>query len=421
MSDPTLAARYASGRVARGGLRSAGLAGLSVGLLAGVPLLRSLTGIGTVAYAIPLGAFLCATLLRGAVSGRITATPVVLFYVLLTTSFVTWMGASALWALPDLDVMDDVVVLGALLVFAGLAASALDEEAVEAGIYAVLAAALLGAAYVFGSYIAAGSLRGYGALQGQYLPVAQLVGLGTVLAVLRAVTTIELERRLNTVAALFLLGGLALSLARGALLSALLLSLAGAVYASWLQGSERRSFQAWLRHSAARLALASSVVGAIGLAIGSALSVERTRLRLLRLFSGGELSQGGRGQMWGTAWDNIARAPFFGHGLGTSGVMSGRTEDLYPHNWALQVWLDGGVVGLLLTLALIALPLIAVLPALRRGSRSASPASRWLPVCGAYSFLVLEYTKSFNFYTARMLLVLGVLLLYAARAPRPAR
>jgi len=389
-----------------------------MGVLCGVPLVGSLIGVGPIAYLLPLGVFLVAVFLRVVASGRPTASPEVAVYAGVVVVFLAWMSATALWAIPGLNPDDDLQLLAALVAFVVVAAFALDEDAIETGIYAMLVAAVLAAGYVFWSYISQGTLRGYGALQGQYLLVAQLVGLGTVLSVLRALTTQGIERRFNVVCAVVLLAGLGLSLARGALLSAMGLSVMGAFYANVLERGSRKSFQAWLRRFAARAMLFVSVLGAVGIAVGSALRVERTRLRLIRLVSGGELSEGERIQMWRRAWENISTAPVFGHGLGSSGVMSGRGPDLYPHNWVLQVWLDGGMLGLVLCLTALAIPILFAVP-LGRG-RPRSAVARWLPLGGAYAFLVLEYSKSSDFYTARLLLVIGAAWIYSVRPPRSA-
>ncbi len=62
----------------------------------------------------------------------------------------------------------------------------------------------------------------------------------------------------------------------------------------------------------------------------------------------------GRGDVWAQAWDGFMSAPLFG-----VGVMNYRNLpdaiDLHPHNWLLQMLLEGGVVGLALFLVLVGL------------------------------------------------------------------
>jgi O-antigen ligase len=98
--------------------------------------------------------------------------------------------------------------------------------------------------------------------------------------------------------------------------------------------------------------------------------------------------------------------------------MSGAGEDDYPHNWLLQVWLDGGVVAAVLCLATLAIA-PAVIVRLGRRARLVRRVV-WLPLLGAYIFLLLEFAKSSDFYAERGLFALAVLAVYASRSPADA-
>jgi hypothetical protein len=71
----------------------------------------------------------------------------------------------------------------------------------------------------------------------------------------------------------------------------------------------------------------------------------------------------------------------------------------------LQAWLDGGVVAVLLLFGLVLFPFALVVWHLSAGRLQ---SNAWIPGLGLFLFLVLEYSKSINFYAARLLLVLGI-------------
>ncbi|MGD8495010.1 MAG: O-antigen ligase family protein [Gemmatimonadales bacterium] len=397
---------------------ASGLAGLSIGTLVAIPLLGAVTGVGAVLYVIPLGGLVAATLLRAARARQLVIVRSGLLYLELLALFVFWMGISALWTIPTVDAGDELILLASLLTITGATFLGLQEGAVESALRWMVIVALAVAVYVFRIYLSQGALGGYGALGDTYLIVAQAIGVGTVLALVAAITRRGRDRWLAAGAAVVLVPALAMSLARGALLSTILVTLAATVYWNVVNPGSRRSFRQWLHAQGARAALLGVAVGIAGVAIGSALQVERTRARLERLFSGREFTEGPRVQLWRAAWKSISDRPFTGHGLGSSGLMSGTTENLYPHNLALQVWLDGGLPGLFICLAVLALPIVYALRQSRR--RPAPSPSRWLPFAAAYVFLLLDYSKSSNFYSARLVFVVGALLILAVRLPRSA-
>jgi O-antigen ligase len=393
------------------------LAGSSLGLLIATPLVGYFTGLGPEIYVVPLAVLVLAAALGAIEPNGLGIPPAAGLYLGLFTSFISWMGLASVWSIPGITSSDDLTLLAAMLSITVASAIAFDESAVEVAILSALTAAVCVAGYVFWVYWSEGSLSGYGAISEIYLLVAQITGLGAVLAVVRALTQTGRRRLAAVVLALVLLLALALSLARGALFAAVLVILAAAGYwnLNLRARRRRRSFKGWLHDELKKLGLVASVLGGVGLTLGSALQVERTRLRVERLLSGRELAEGGRGKLWREAWEAIANAPFFGYGLGSSGVMSGTTEQLYPHNWALQVWLDGGLIGLMLCVATLSLPIVYVMAQSRRPAEK-QLVTRWLPLLAVYIFLLLEYSKSSDFYSARLVFVIGLTLIYAARS-----
>lgn len=85
--------------------------------------------------------------------------------------------------------------------------------------------------------------------------------------------------------------------------------------------------------------------------------------------------------------------------------MAGAYEGYYPHNLFLQAWLDGGIVAFLLLFGLVLFPFLLALWHLFAGHLQ---SNAWIPGLGLFLFLVLEYSKSINFYSGRLLFVMGI-------------
>jgi O-antigen ligase len=73
------------------------------------------------------------------------------------------------------------------------------------------------------------------------------------------------------------------------------------------------------------------------------------------LGSGSGLSSNGRFELWKQAWHVFERHPLFGIGTGGFGAL--QPDELYPHNLFLEVSAELGIVGLLLTVGILALGL----------------------------------------------------------------
>lgn len=387
------------------------IAGTALGILAIIPFIGVVTGVTTVLYAVP-AALLGLLLALGMASHRVALSVTMAQFVACVFLFVGWMLLSALWSTsPGVDTRDELYRLLTLLLFVVLGAFVLSRQATESAGTSLIVASLLVAGFVFRGYLQTGSTRGFAELSEFYLVIATIVGVGYVVAVLRALA--GRQRMVAGPAAVILAAALAMSLARGALISSMLITVLGGAYCAWKHRAPYRSFSNWIAGQGRRLGLLGGIVTIIGLAMFSALQVERTRLRLLRMVSGEEFTEGPRAQLWRQAAASIADAPILGYGLGSSGRMAGATADSYVHNWLLQVWLDAGIIGVLLCLAAIAFPVVVGL----RSRRSELATGQWLPLLGAYVFMLLEYAKSSDFYTARVLFILGVLLVSLGSSP----
>jgi O-antigen ligase len=147
-----------------------------------------------------------------------------------------------------------------------------------------------------------------------------------------------------------------------------------------------------------------------GLMMWGALRVERTQSRLIRMVDVvRELEAGGRGELMANAWHHIREKPLIGYGLGSHGLKSGSREDTHPHNMFLQIWLDAGIVAVISLAIIIVWPLMKAIFVLW----SNPPNHILLSIAGIYSFLVLEHSKSGDFYLGRDLFLIALLLLVA--------
>lgn len=376
----------------------------SIAILGGLFVVRAFLGVGVFVYGIPTA------ILAGVAAIRITKYKQriprpVSFYFSGWMLFIGWLLLSTLWRIEGIGSQQEFTLLVVMLAVGLAVLFSLSSRAVQRLVPALYVIGFGVAVFVFVRYAQAGSLRGYGDVLGDhYLVVARILGLGTVAASLKLLTSGKRPLYLWVIA-LGTLIALAMSLARGALLSTLGILLLAGLFLSVRMEIRRESIWAWLWSRMKKAALGAGVFVLIGGIVWVALQVERTARRLRRMFYGNELEAGGRGALWFTSLENITEAPILGYGLGSSGVMAGAYEGYYPHNLFLQAWLDGGIVAFLLLFGLVLFPFLLALWHLFAGRLQ---SNAWIPTLGLFLFLVLEYSKSINFYSGRLLLVMGI-------------
>lgn len=384
----------------------------AVASFAALLVLRTYVGVGVLAYAIPLIVLVISAGVR-LTKGKQSIPRPVSFYVAGWAVFVGWLMVSSLWRIRGIDIQQEVILLCGMLATAVAALLALSSRTVKRIVPAFWVVSLPVAVFIFVQYAQIGSLRGYGkVLGGSYLVPARVLGLGAVSSGLSLLTSRSRSLFL-WIAFPTLLVALAMSLARGALISTLGILLLVAIFLSVRLPTSRSTIWMWLASRMKKFSLSFGIIATVGLTVLLAFQVERTAVRLRRMFFsfGQELESGGRGALWATALENIMEAPLMGFGLGSSGVMAGAHEAYYPHNLFLQAWLDGGVIAFLLLFVLIAFPFLLCLWYSMRGEVR---STLWVPHLGLFAFLVLEYLKSTNFYTGRLLIVVGVVAVWAA-------
>lgn len=243
-------------------------------------------------------------------------------------------------------------------------------------------------------------------IHANYLVVSSALGISALVSFCSLVYERRLSLRLIAIL-VFLMSiiGLGGSLARGALVSTFVIitTLLFFIKANQLGADSHRSiyFDKYFvsRRWISFVRLVSIFVLAGGLAV--ALATERTRSRFMRLFSGTELEQGGRGELWSTTISEIERQPFWGHGVGSSPRLLSETVSSYPHNFLLQSYLEIGLVGFLFFVIFCLSCWIFFLV------KEKDPARIF--VFSLFSFVFMEYMKSFDLWTARNFFIFGCL------------
>jgi O-antigen ligase len=145
------------------------------------------------------------------------------------------------------------------------------------------------------------------------------------------------------------------------------------------------------------LAVAIVAVGIVELTDFGADAAEMFRHRVLRL-GVEDRYDSGRTDVYARAWELGRESPLFGIGLAGFGVIG---NHIYPHNLFLEVFCEGGLVGLLLLMLVLGPPLAAAV------RRRPGPAPRDY---GAFVLVLFSAQFSGDLYDSRTVFVFGALL-----------
>lgn len=261
--------------------------------------------------------------------------------------------------------------------------------------------------YVVHMYIYAGDLGGYAIpLLDYYLPISRLIAVAAVGCIAWWLTTSE-SKVAKGFSSVFLLAALALSLGRGALLSAVVISFLVGLYVLVTKPARKQSVEIFMRDFMTRVAKVGLVTLLPALTFYLALNVERTAQRFERMLTGGDGMLDTRRPIWEKAAEAIADSPIVGYGLSSSGNI---VQHAHTHNMFMQVWIDGGVISVLLLAFIVATPFSLYL--YRYGFRWCS-SSKAIPALAMFLFLVMEYSKSMNIYRGRALFLIGLIAVWA--------
>jgi O-antigen ligase len=143
------------------------------------------------------------------------------------------------------------------------------------------------------------------------------------------------------------------------------------------------------------------LVGLVGLLVAGTLSLTDSIYYESVLYRFGSIgaedeSMGARYQMWQTSLDFIQGHPFLGGGINSAGTILFGDEDgflRHPHNYLLEVWLEGGILLLVLAGSITYFGLRRAIPML--GREGASFAVLFL-------FVLLNMLKSQTVADARL-------------------
>lgn len=379
--------------------------GMFVGLLLSsftiLPAYRAAFKLPEIAYAIILGILITYIIMVKPRKPVYFAGETIIFVVALA-GFIAWMLSTGFWTITPSAAASDAVLLSYMLLVLICFPFVCTPSATRWCLNFIVLAGIPVAIVVFSSYLEAGSLRGWGLLEGFYLSASRILGISAVASVLRVIIA---PRQLWIAVSIILLSALALGQGRWALLTAVGVILLFGLFTPFVrQGIRDRVGDPSLKKfSPIRIGWMAAL--ASGLTLFLALQVDRTAARLRRLFFDFQRElEVGRGEMWRTAWSNIDSAPFFGHGLGSNGIMSGVAEGAYPHNFLLQTWLDGGAIAIVILTFTLIIPYVVFWCYRNRWSALSS-----IPWLGLYTYFILQYLVSYNFYTARSIAIFGLI------------
>ncbi len=380
----------------------------AVTLLTISPYLRAFFGFSEATYLLPLGMMALATLFRMRnVSVRLSRAA--LIQVLLFLSLAAWLLISINWTSAVGGSYEYAFHLLGLTVLSALLLGSITARSTGLIVRYLAVAGFLCALHVVGGHLAAGDFSGRSpVVRASYLVTSFLMGVGSISAL--AVALDAPRRRLFWgFIALTNYLALGLSMGRGALLFGILSGvLVGALQIYRVRSNRSRAFQPrtvrWKT-----LGLALLFVTALGTSMFAALNVGMTQSRLTRLFSGDEFQTTQRIGYWTDALNAFLHDPIAGQGLGSSTLAPERSSQAYPHNFILQVAVDGGLVGLFFLFGFIAVPVGAFFErAILRRKVSLLQAGT-TGMLGVFVFCLLEFSKSYDFYTARPLVMFAML------------
>jgi hypothetical protein len=239
------------------------LAGLAVTGLVLVPPLRALLGLPGVTYAVFIGLLIALASVRLLRPRLLLFDRAMLLYLGLVLSLAGILLFSASWTIArEQHVIDAVLIAGLLasVVSASLVANVHTASVVE---WAIPVAGLALGAIVFIQYLTAGSLFGYDVgLIEYYLTISTPLALGAVLGLTRAAT--RPPRLLAGAVGLFSMAALGLSLSRGSLLAAMLITAIFSMLAIYSGPISRDRLDTLLKSALQRMAAGALVLAALG-------------------------------------------------------------------------------------------------------------------------------------------------------------
>ncbi len=383
------------------------MAAIGGGLLIGVPILRGLYEVS--AYYYFVGALLIiipASFRLASRYGPKVHAPirwcVGIFYI-----FYMWMLLSRIWQINGLNYNEDIVLLTSLLSIVLFGSVAFTKNARIGIILIASLIALIVSVGLWERYIRHGKLniQSLGVYFEYRLPIAKVIGVGAVSATLKSIAD-DLNKWWG-MAGILSFTGVALSASVGIIVFSTLTTFIFSLIFVVKTTNIKRDVSGFGEVSYGKIvAIVAIAIFAMYWLIFNIGDVGGAANRLMRVVELKSLGAEGRISRWRISWKNIVSAPVIGYGLGSNGIMSGTGSEGYPHNAFLQVWLDGGIIGLSIFLSLMAAPYIFLY--YRSNDLMHRGIGGWLPLIGVYTLLLLESLKSGNLYGARSLFLFWI-------------
>lgn len=374
--------------------------GFSLALLAAMPIIRTDIWSGGPVYLLifPSVLLIATGLLKIYSKGtKIFDAYTVSYFYLITLLFV-FLIISASWSVSNVPVEQDIQKILFLLFISVSVLISFNKESAYFFLKWIIIFAFFVTFFLFYKYFTTQSLRGY--LDIGYLAWSQLIGMGAITSFAMLLFSPEYKGKRAGFITVFLFIGLAISLARGALIVGVGLAVIMTLYYFKTNKKKSYSLTEWFKNKSFRILGFFS----IGIVILAASQIERTASRFLDLLGG---SLGGREGMWLNSIYGFLEAPLIGYGLGNSGMVSVGRPNYYPHNMFLQVLIDGGIIPAILLTIICLYPIIRTYTFFKKHHLT---YKLWIPILSMYIFLFAEYFKSSNFYESRVFFAVAILL-----------
>lgn len=363
---------------------------------------RIILGVGQEIYFICIAMLIVSALLKLIISKtNIINNVVLLNYTVLMAVFFSWQMFSVIWTHSTEQYKNDLVLIAGILIVVGLMYIVLNNEVVHLFKIYTISFCFIAALYIiFESFLS--KLLYITPIRDFYLTAGITIGIGFLLSVACFLFSIDKLALWGGLSGIF---AIALSSipSRGSLISVTLITFLLIFFSFKLTKNDIKIYKKILVKFFAGALPAVSVIFML------AIQRDWNRARLLRIADlSHELEVGGRGEIWTNALNAIIENPIFGYGLGSSWLFTDRVSS-YPHNLFLQVWIDGGIIGLLLLIVVLVFPIIVYLKSDKKESKFTI-----IPFLCCYIFIIFDYSKSHDFYTSRSLFIFGFILISEA-------
>ncbi|MCF8011396.1 MAG: hypothetical protein K9L17_10725 [Clostridiales bacterium] len=347
-------------------------------------------------------AFILCTICTYSCMGNMRLKKSLVMYFFIVNLFVTWLVFTLSWTCSSVQWKEYLQLLIFLIFVVAMILILVDRNIIHKFLVILSFLGLGIGIYVIMESGGIYEISGYNTqVNESYLTLATPIGMSFIITTIFAIYS-KKHKFFWVIAAIFSMIALSLSLARGTLIfSIFVLCLLPVLHFSIGEGE---NYFKLIKEIGIRYLF--FVLPLLGGLLFLALNVERTASRLKRMLTPfHELMAGGRGELWSNSWQAISSSPLFGYGLGSNGIFSAGNEWGYPHNFLLQVWLDGGLIAVLLAILILLLPLWYLLKALKQ--KGIQPYL--LSLFSTFILLILEYSKSYDFYSSRAIFIIGTI------------